>query len=76
MNPGSVTQRPLADLSVVQVITYSWPWAVHQVRLVFAESEPRVVSLTTRLRHWKAVDLAQRLSEFLGVPLVKQMHVS
>jgi hypothetical protein len=76
MNPRSVTQRPLADLSAVQVMTYRWPWAVHQVRLVFAESEPRVVTLTTRLRHRKAVDLAQRLSDFLGVHLVKQKYGS
>jgi hypothetical protein len=72
MNRRSVRRRPLADLSAVQVMTYSRPWAVHQVRLVFAESEPRVIALTSSFRHGQATDLARRLSDFLGVPLVEQ----
>jgi predicted DNA-binding antitoxin AbrB/MazE fold protein len=72
MNRRSVTRRPLADLSAVQVITYSRPWAVHQVRLVFAESEPRIIALTNSFWHGQATDLARRLSDFLGVPLLEQ----
>jgi hypothetical protein len=68
LNLKGLSQRSLADLQAVLVMSYGRLFCVHQVNLVFGSSAPPVVALVTIKSRRKAMELGERIAEFLGVP--------